>query len=380
MQTQKKKIAFVYDAIFPYVTGGAEKRFFEVGKRLAAKGHDVHIYGMKSWDGPDTIAESGMTLHGIMKKESLYTAEGKRSIGETLRFGLAVWRLRKESFDVIDCCSFPYFPLFSLRLITWIKRKPLYCTWHEVWGREYWREYLGKAGVFGYMVELAASGMPDTVISVSDSTTEALETGLGRKNKVITIPNGVDLEKIAEIKAGEESSDIIFVGRLLAYKNVDKLIEALTIVKKQFPNITLTIIGKGPEEENLKQLVSESGLKANVRFVGFVEENKLFSYMKASKMLALPSSREGFGMVALEAKACGLPVLTVDEPQNAARRLVTNGIDGVITKADSSGIAKGILDLLENHGVAAAAKRDIERYDWRNITAEIEKVFNFQKE
>lgn len=100
--------------------------------------------------------------------------------------------------------------------------------------------------------------------------------------------------------------------------------------------------------------------------------------MKASKMLALPSSREGFGMVALEAKACGLPVLTVDEPQNAARHLVKNGIDGVITKADPSGIAKGILDLLENGG--AAAKQDIERYDWRNIIAEIEKVFNFQKE
>lgn len=101
--------------------------------------------------------------------------------------------------------------------------------------------------------------------------------------------------------------------------------------------------------------------------------------MKASKMLALPSSREGFGMVALEAKACGLPVLTVDEPQNAARHLVKNGVDGVITKADPSGIAKGILGLWEN-GDAVAAKQYLERYDWCNITAEIEEAFNFQKE
>lgn len=378
MQTQKKKIAFVYDAIFPYVTGGAEKRFFEVGKRLAAEGHDVHFYGMKSWEGPDTILESGMTLHAIMKNRPLYDAQGKRSINETLWFGLAAFRLRKESFDVIDCCSFPYFSLFSLRLVTWAKRKPLYCTWHEVWGREYWGEYLGKTGIFGYAVERIASRLPDTIISVSSCTTKELCVKLGRKNEVITIPNGIDIDMIAKIEAGKETSDIIFAGRLIAHKNVDKLISALCIVKKNFPEVMLTIIGGGPEEKDLKRLVEVLDLDSNVRFLGFVEENKLFSYMKASKMLALPSSREGFGMIVLEAKACGLPVLTVDEPHNAARYLVRESSGDVITKTCPESIAAGIVKILENRE-GAIYGQEITEYDWGNIAIGVEKVFNLKQ-
>ena len=374
MQAQKKKIALVYDAIFPYVTGGAEKRFFEVGKRLVADGYDVHLYGMKSWDGADTISQSGMTLHGIMKKESLCTAKGRRSIGEAFRFGLSTFRLSKESFDVIDCCGFPYFSLFSLRLITWAKRKPLYSTWHEVWGREYWKQYLGPVGILGYAVEYIAARLPDTVISVSDSTTQALQTELGRKGKIITIPNGIDFKKIEGTEAAEEESDIIFVGRLIPHKNVDKLIEALALAKQRLPDVTLTIVGEGPEKKALRKLAKDLDLERNIRFSGFAPENKLFSYMKSSKMLALPSSREGFGMVVLEAKACGLPVLTVDEPRNASRHLVKDGKGDKVTELNPASIAKGILDLLENRA-AAGQKQGIERYDWRIITAEVEDAY-----
>lgn len=374
MSLPKKKIAFVYDAIFPYVKGGAEKRFFEVGRSLAEEGHAVHFYGMKSWEGPDVIESEGMTLHGIMKSEPLYTEKGRRSIGEALRFGLAAFKLRKESFDVIDCCGFPYFSIFSLRLITWIKRKPLYCTWHEVWGREYWREYLGKAGFIGYLIEIMASRLPDTIISVSKSTTDALADKLGRRQKVVTIPNGIDLEKIAKIGAGSGSSDVIFVGRLLGYKNVDKLIEAVALLEKKLPSISLSIIGDGPEKIKLEKLTDDLGLGENVEFPGFMDENKLFSYMKSSKILVLPSSREGFGMVVLEANACGLPVLTVNEPQNAAQHLIREGINGVITEVSAEGIAKGISELLESRDTLEP-ERDIERYDWLNITAEIRNVF-----
>lgn len=377
MQARKKKVALVYDAIFPYVTGGAEKRFFEVGKSLAVAGYDVHLYGMKSWTGDDVIKESGMTLHGIMKREPLYTAQGRRSIGEAFRFGLNAFRLGKESFDMIDCCGFPYFSLFSLRIVTWVKRKPLYCTWHEVWGREYWSEYLGKVGVVGYLVERIASRLPDTIISVSDSTTEELREKLGRKGKIITISNGIDLKKIASIEAGAEISDIIYAGRLLAYKNVDKLLEALVLVKKSRPLVTLTIIGEGPEEIRLKKLVADLGLESNVRFLGFIEENKLFSYMKSSQMFVLPSSREGFGIVVLEAKACGLPVLTVNEPQNAARHLMYTASGDKVTELNPESIAQGIVSILSNHD-AKMVGQEMEEYDWRRIAEQIEKIFDLR--
>lgn len=374
MQRKKEKIALVYDAIFPYVAGGAQRRYFEVGKRLADRGYDVHLYGMKSWEGDDAISQEGMTLHAIMPERPLYAPSGRRSIGEAIRFGLAALRLRKEKFDVVDCCGFPYFSLFALRLVTWIKGKPLYSTWHEVWGREYWRDYLGIFGIFGYLVERIAVRLPDKIISVSESTTDALSKKLRRRHGIVTIPNGIDLGLIEKAQAADESSDIIFAGRLLPYKNVDKLIEAMAEAKESFPDITLAIVGDGPEKERLENLARELGLSDSVRFLGFIEEDELFSRMKSSKMLALPSSREGFGIVALEAQACGLPVLTVDEPHNAACRLVAERGSGVVTRLDAGSMAEGIIGILEDPR-ANMRPADIEKHDWNNVTERIAALF-----
>ena len=58
------KIAFVYDAVYPWIKGGAEKRIYEIGKRLADK-HEVHWYGIRWWDGKETIEHDGIILHGV---------------------------------------------------------------------------------------------------------------------------------------------------------------------------------------------------------------------------------------------------------------------------------------------------------------------------
>ena len=79
------KIAFVYDVIYPYVKGGVEKRIWELAIRLSARGHNVHIVGMKYWDGPDSVEKDGVTLHGICPSQTLY-ADGRRTIGEAIYF------------------------------------------------------------------------------------------------------------------------------------------------------------------------------------------------------------------------------------------------------------------------------------------------------
>ena len=63
------RIAFVYDAVYPWVKGGAEMRIHELGKRLLDRGHEVHIYGIKWWEGEDTFEYEGMILHGVCKPE-----------------------------------------------------------------------------------------------------------------------------------------------------------------------------------------------------------------------------------------------------------------------------------------------------------------------
>ncbi len=116
------KIAFVYDAVYPWVKGGAEMRIHELGKRLSARGHEVHIFGVKWWEGEDTIEYEGMTLHGVCKARNLYV-NGRRSISEAIIFAAKLFpALRKEKFDLIDVSVFPYFSCFTVKAVSVLKK------------------------------------------------------------------------------------------------------------------------------------------------------------------------------------------------------------------------------------------------------------------
>ena len=135
------KIAYIYDAVYPWVKGGAEKRIYEISRRLAARGHVVQCYGMKWWPGDDTIQRDGVQLHGICSPVPLYS-NGRRSIGEAVRFASRVLSLRAD-VDMVDCQNFPYLSCFSARLLSGRRGPRLFITWHEVWentGTSTWAE------------------------------------------------------------------------------------------------------------------------------------------------------------------------------------------------------------------------------------------------
>src|SRR5690606_27744802 len=108
------EIAYIYDAVYPWVKGGAEKRIYELSRRLAARGHAVHCYGMKWWPGEDDMEREGVRLHGICPPRPLYV-NGKRSIAEAISFaaGLLAHPSREA---IVDCQNFPYLSCFSARL------------------------------------------------------------------------------------------------------------------------------------------------------------------------------------------------------------------------------------------------------------------------
>ena len=126
--------------------------------------------------------------------------------------------------EIVDCQNFPYLSCFSAKLLASLKRRDLFITWHEVWG-EYWYEYLGKKGILGEYIELAAARLTESNIAVSERTRRDLER-LGVKG-VQVVPNGIDWQRIEQIRPSEKQSDIICAGRLLGHKNVDLLIQAL---------------------------------------------------------------------------------------------------------------------------------------------------------
>jgi hypothetical protein len=76
----KKKLALVYDAVYPFIKGGGEKRFYDIGLRLSkSKDYEVHFYGMKLWEGEDVKEIKGMTYHKLSKAIPLYNNEKRNN-------------------------------------------------------------------------------------------------------------------------------------------------------------------------------------------------------------------------------------------------------------------------------------------------------------
>lgn len=374
------KIAFIYDCIYPYVKGGAEKRFWEMAKRLAEKGHQVCIFGMKWWEGRNSFIKEGVYFYGICKAMKLYSQNGKRKLIPPLYFSLRLLPfLAFKDFDIIDCNAFPYLSFFPVKFFSFLKRISLVITWQEVW-ENYWYKYLGYfKGFIAKFIEKIVIKLSDNIIVHSLKIKSKL-IKYGKNKNIRVIPHGVDLKFIKNIQSSQEKTDLIFVGRLIKDKNVDILIKSIFLVKKEFKNIKCLIIGEGPEKNNLIRLVEKLDLKDNVIFKDFLEYEELISYMKASKIFVFPSTREGFGIVVLEAMACGLSVITVEHPMNAATELVKEGENGFICRLDEREISQRILILLRDENlrvnIAKTAFDYVRNYDWDRITEQNEKVYN----
>ena len=361
------RIAFVYDAAYPFVKGGGEKRIYEIAKRLAKK-HDVDWITLKWWNGKDYEFD-GINYVGVGKWENLYTSN-RRSIKEAIYFGIRVLPfLKREKYDVVDCAAFPYFSCFSARLSSLINRSKLFITWHEVWD-DYWYEYLGKTGFFGKIVERAVAKMKAKHIAVSNFTAKCLKK-LGVKDAIV-IPNGVDLKLVESIKPSENKWDIVFAGRLIKEKGVDEVLKIVANLLESGVKAKTLIIGDGPEREKVKKLAKELDISDLVCFKEFVPQKVFYSILKSAKVFVLPSKREGFGITALEAMACKTPVVTLKHPMNAVVDLIDEMGFGVYVERQK--LADAVLSLLRNE-IKLGFKKDINEYSWDNIAKKIEKVY-----
>jgi glycosyltransferase involved in cell wall biosynthesis len=365
------KIAFVYDVIYPYVKGGVEKRVWELATRLTRRGHHVHLFGMKFWDGEDILIREGVFLHGVCPAQKLY-AGGRRTIWQAIYFSIyLIAPLLKEKFEIIDCQQFPLFSCFSSRLVSRIRKIPLVITWYEVWG-DYWFDYLGYKGLIGKVLERNIASFNCPTISVSAMTANRFRTGF-KKPVTTVIPVGINISRIRSIPPSTEESDIIFVGRLIKEKNGALLIRAFYSLSTQYKNTRLVIIGDGPEREVITSLIHDFSLNDKVSLIGFTDEHDdLIARLKSSKVFVLPSTREGFGISALEALACGIPVVTIDHPANAIRDLITVS-NGFLCPLSAEDLAKTMCLALRHHAeMRESCMASAEPYDWDLIVSEIE--------
>jgi glycosyltransferase involved in cell wall biosynthesis len=361
------RVAFVSNVIHPYITGGAQKRIHEIGTRLADKGHDITIYGRHFWDGPKEITHKGMTLRAVSPEHELYTgSDGERSIMEALKFAKDVvipLRRRLDEHDVIVASVFPYFPVLAAQISTLGKETPVVTTWHEVW-RSYWEEYLGALATFGKIVERLTARVPQYPIAVSDLTADRLTKLGAERTKVRTVPNGIDYASIQETPPADHGFDVLFAGRLISDKHVDILLNAFD--RGAPADATLGIVGDGPKRDALEMQAQALDSSHQITFLGFLDEyEEVLKQMRAADVFVSPSTREGFGITAVEAMAAGCTVIGADHPDSAVDEVVDNA--GFLANPTAEDVAPVLERALCGEQPSMEPQTRAREFDWDRV-------------
>ena len=359
-------IAFVSNVVYPFVTGGAEKRIHEIGTRLADEGHEVTVYGRRFWDGPRVMEHEGMTLHGVAPAKDLYT-DDRRSITEAIDFAVRLLKpLRRnvDDHDLVVASVFPYFPVLAAKLTTLRTDIPLVTTWHEVWG-DYWEEYLGRLAPFGKLTEQITARTPQYPIAVSGVTADRLAESGPARDSITVIPNGINTAQIQHAPLPEAGYDVLYAGRLIEHKNVDLLLDAFDRVATEH-DVTLGIVGDGPAADRLHRQAASLTHTDRVEFCGFLDEYEaVLGQMRAADLFVSPSTREGFGLTYAEAMAADCRVIAADHPDSAADEVI--GDAGFLAAPTVDDLAPVLDGVLSGNQPAVDPVRRADRFDWETV-------------
>ncbi|MFH1402733.1 MAG: glycosyltransferase [Candidatus Altiarchaeota archaeon] len=301
------KVCIVSKHYPPYV-GGLESRVRDVAGWMSSRGVEVLVLTSDD-SGEGSQIEDGVT---VRRSRTLFT-----TFNAPFTPGVILDLLREE-YDVIDV-NMPD-PLNSIYcLITSVLRgKSLVVTYHADILKDRWYHMPFKICYSIFLNQILARAK--AIFATSPNYAESSRILSKFIGKVVVAPSfvdtrrfnpGVDGSRVRE-RLGLKRKAILFVGRFVSYKGIEYLIEAFRAMRVKH-KLDLVLVGAGPLEGELKKMVSESKVEG-VHFAGEVPVDELPEYYAACDVLVLPSvtRQEAFGLVLVEAMACGKPVVSTD--------------------------------------------------------------------
>ncbi|MGH2841924.1 MAG: glycosyltransferase family 4 protein, partial [Solirubrobacteraceae bacterium] len=242
-----------------------------------------------------------------------------------------LWHLLRNGrrYDVVHTASFPYFSLLAAGLMRRVGGYRLVVDYHELWSREYWREYLGPVGGrIGWLVQLAGVRLRQSAFCFAQLTGRRLrEEGL---RGPVTVLEGEYAGALQPARPREAQPTVVFAGRHIPEKQVPALVRAFAALRERAPELRLVVYGDGPDREDVLALIAAEGLGDVASAPGFVGADEVEQALGGALCMVLPSRREGYGLVVVEASARGVPAVVVAGPDNAATELVDEGENGFI--------------------------------------------------
>lgn len=346
-------VCLAYDCLYPYTVGGAERWYRNLAAELVAAGHEVTYLTRRQWDRGERPEVPGVRVVVVSGGRELYVGD-RRRIGPPVRFGAGVfWHLvrNRDRYDAVHLCSFPYFSLLGARMGLMISGVPIGVDWFEVWSRDYWRTYLGGAvGLVGQAVQrLCIWATPTAYVYSGLHGLRLQEEGLRGE---AARPGGLYSGPLEPRPRDSQDAPLaVFAGRHIPEKQAELVPGAVMKARRQIPELRGLVLGDGPRYDAVLQAIRDADATGVVAAPGFVDAAAVQDALGRATVNVLPSSREGYGMVVIEAAALGTPSVVLAGPDNAAVELIEEGVNGFV--------ADGVDDLATAIAAAQAGGSDL---------------------
>ncbi len=262
---------------------------------------------------------------------------------------------------------------------------PLVVTIHatEAGRHQGWLPSAASRAIHRAEAELA--GRAHRVIACSQASADDVRRLFGvHRSRLVVIPGGVDPAAWSAASPDAASHGpprdplIVFAGRLEYEKGAQTLLAALPAIHRGYPGARVAIAGAGGYERDLRALAESAGPAGSVTFTGRLDAPELAALLRSADVVAVPSIYEPFGMVALEAIACGAPLVVSDT--GGLRDLVQDGVSGLrVPPADPDALATAVRMLLADprrtQVMARSAASRLARHAWPVIAERVGGVY-----
>ena len=376
----------------PHVVGGLGRHVGALARNLAEQGHEVHVVTRSPADQTDIdeVQLDGVRVLRVAEPPPVIPFDDLVPwvLAFNNRVQAAAGRLlRERTFDVIHAHDWLVAYAAAGLKQTW--GVPVVATVHAT---EYGRHQGWLPGPMNkliHQVEWWLTYEARRVITCSQYMRRQVEqVFMLPSEKLDVVPNGVavrdfevDSDAAREMRArltGPRTRMVLFAGRLEYEKGVQTVLHALQRIRAQVGPTRFFVAGVGTYSQQLRREVRRLGLQRHVRFTGFLEDRELRLHYAAADVAVAPSIYEPFGLVAVEAMACGTPVVVGDT--GGLREIVEGGSGLCFTPEDAGGLADALIRVLSDGELAddLAARglaRIRSRYDWGAVAAQTVDIY-----
>lgn len=342
------KIGVFTDSFRPY-TSGVVRSIELFTREFNQRGHDVFIFG------PDYPAMHPPKEEGVFRFISVpWPTMPEFTLPIPISIHLST-TIKEIGLDIIHAHS----PFLLGRLGARAARRhklPLVFTFHTLYDQ--YVHYFPIAEEASKQVVQAIGrdfcNRCNMVVAPSQLVVNYLRR-IGVEAPIVNIPTGIELEEFENLDTNwlkdnygikPEEKALLFVGRLGQEKNVVFLLKAFQNVLQQHPEVHLVLVGKGPQENFLRQMCYQIGISNKVTFTGVLPRSSIVHCYASAYMFVFPSVTETQGLVIGEAKAAGLPTVAIKAFGPA--EMVEDGEDGILTEPVMTQFSEAIIKLLDD--------------------------------